>query len=92
MTETDKDVANNAFTAPRRADDGKKTMAEYEAAALVARAKTERLKALRLARDAELAKTEPKPAKRKSPGRAAKRSAASLSDFLDAQERGGRRA
>src|SRR5262245_54818466 len=36
----------------QRAEDGRKAMAEYEAAAEAMRAKTERLRALRLARDA----------------------------------------
>ncbi len=39
----------------QREQDGKKAMAEYEAAGIATRAKTEKLKALRLARDAELA-------------------------------------
>ena len=36
----------------RQAEDGKKAMAEYEASAAATRAKTEKLRALRLARDA----------------------------------------
>jgi hypothetical protein len=87
-----------AAAANQRAEEGKKAMAEYEAAALAIRAKTERLRALRLARDAELAKQAPaKPAAKrkagtKSASAAAKRAAGTLSDWLDAQERGGHRA
>ena len=36
----------------RQAEDGKKAMAEYEASAAATRAKTEKLRALRLAREA----------------------------------------
>jgi hypothetical protein len=36
----------------RQAEDGKKAMAEYEASAAATRAKTEKLKALRLAKEA----------------------------------------
>jgi hypothetical protein len=95
LTESDKGATPATFTAPQRADDGKKAMAEYEAAALAMRVKTERLRAMRLAREAEVAKSAPKPAaKKKSTAKASgKKSADSgtLSDWLDAQERGGRR-
>jgi len=37
----------------RQAEDGRKAMAEYHADAVAVRAKTERLRALRLAREAE---------------------------------------
>ena len=50
----------------RQAEDGKKAMAEYEASAAATRAKTEKLRALRLAREAaELAAPKP-PAKPKA--------------------------
>ena len=50
----------------RQAEDGKKAMAEYEASAAATRAKTEKLRALRLAREAaELAAPKP-PAKIKA--------------------------
>lgn len=94
MTDTKNEGVQVASTQAQRAEDGKKAMAEYEAAALATRAKTERLRALRLARDAELAKA-PKPApKRKSTktSQAKKTAPGTLSDWLDAQERGGRRA
>lgn len=58
----------------QREQDGKKAMAEYEAAGIASRAKTAKLKAMRLARDAELAAAEaaapaekkPKPEKKKA--------------------------
>lgn len=95
MTDSDKGADPTVSAAGQRADDGKKAMAEYEAAALAIRAKTERLRALRLAREAELARTTPKPAAKRKAGAktaAAKRASGTLSDWLDAQERGGHRA
>jgi hypothetical protein len=50
-----KNAANKEFKKARQAEDGKRAMIEYENAAIASRAKTARLKALRLARDAELA-------------------------------------
>jgi hypothetical protein len=94
-----KDEAQRQFDKLQKAEDGKKAMSEYEAEAAAIRAKTERLRALRLARDATL---EAAPASAKSPGakapRAKKQSAkrknetnANLSDWLNAQEASGRR-
>ena len=62
-------------------------MSEYETAAVALRAKTERLKALRLARDAAA----PAPAAA-APKRKAKKkeSAGSLTDWLDGQAKEGR--
>jgi hypothetical protein len=96
LDESDKDTASAAFTTSQRADEGKRAMADYEMAAIAIRAKTERLRAMRLAREAELAKSAPakKAAKKKvtSKADAAKKAAGTLSDWLDAQERGGHRA
>ncbi|MBI3705125.1 MAG: hypothetical protein HY244_15060 [Rhizobiales bacterium] len=50
-----KNAANKEFKKARQAEDGKRAMIDYENAAIASRAKTARLKALRLARDAELA-------------------------------------
>jgi hypothetical protein len=58
------DAAAAQFRKIERDRDGKKATAEYEAAAKATRANTERLKALRLARDAELAATVVPPATR----------------------------
>ena len=63
-----KNAANVQFNKLQRAEDGKRAMMEYEAAAAANRAKTARLRELRLARDAELAANPPpvkKPAKKK---------------------------
>jgi hypothetical protein len=49
-----KDPASAELKKAQRAADGKAAMAEYEAEAAAMRAKTERLRALRLARDAAL--------------------------------------
>ena len=48
------DRADAQFKKMQRAEDGRKAMAEYESEQAAVRAKTERLRALRLARDAEL--------------------------------------
>ncbi len=54
--------AERNFKQEERARDGRKAMAEYEIQARATRAKTERLKALRLAKEAQ-AQTEEPPAK-----------------------------
>jgi len=48
-----KNAANNQFRKLRQAEEGKRAMVEYENTAVANRAKTARLRALRLARDAE---------------------------------------
>lgn len=88
------DVKNDKASAEvrkmQRAEDGKKAMLDYEAQAAALRAKTEKLRALRLARDAA---TPPAPAKKtsakKSP-KAAKAKPRPLSDWLDEQRKDGR--
>ncbi len=52
---TRKDVAQAQFAKLQRATDAKHAMAEYESEAVAMRAKTARLRGLRLARDAEQA-------------------------------------
>jgi hypothetical protein len=71
---------------PQRAEDARKATSEYETMAAALRAKTERLGALRLERDAAAPKPAPAAPKRKSK----KGNCASLSDFLDGQAKGGR--
>ena len=56
------DRANAEFAKLQRAEDGRKAMSEYEAERAATVAKTERLRALRLAREASLAGAEPAPA------------------------------
>jgi hypothetical protein len=53
LADDKKNAANNQFRKLRQAEEGKRAMTEYENAAIASRAKTARLKALRLARDAE---------------------------------------
>ena len=50
--------AEAQFKKAQREQDGKKAMAEYEADGIALRAKTAKLRALRLARDADLAAAE----------------------------------
>jgi hypothetical protein len=79
-----KNEANAQFAKVQRANDAKTATAEYQTAAAAMRAKTERLKALRLARDAAA----PPPA---APKRKVKKtSKGSLSDWLDGQAKEGR--
>jgi hypothetical protein len=75
----------------RQAEDGKKAMAEYEASAAATRAKTEKLRALRLAREASEAAA-PKPAAKTKAKSTKKKKAADgkLSDWLEDQADSGR--
>jgi hypothetical protein len=100
------DEAQKQFARLQRGE-GKKPIAGYEAEAIALRAKTERLRALRLARDAELAAAAPAvPAKRKAAAKGAKGAKGTkgtkgaeaaegakptLSDWLDAREGSGRK-
>jgi hypothetical protein len=66
--EAQKKQAERSFKQQERALDGRKAMAEYEVQARATRAKTERLKALRLAKEAQAQNEEPpaKPAERRA--------------------------
>jgi hypothetical protein len=83
---TSRHEASAEFAKTQRANDAKNATSEYESAAAALRAKTERLKALRLARDAA---APPPPAAPKRKPR--KKSTGSLSDWLDGQAKEGRR-
>jgi hypothetical protein len=74
----------------QRAEDAKKAMSDYEMEAAAVRAKTERLRALRLARDAAAPPKPPAPAKKKAAG-AKKGKSASLAEWLDGEKSEGRR-
>lgn len=109
MTDTDKKPEAPALRKARQEQDAKKAMAEYEAEAIAIREKTARLRALRLAREAETAGLEPKrkPPVRKTTsgagmsgrsgsttgkrGKADKRPTGTLADWLNQQNRSGRR-
>lgn len=83
----------------RQAEDGKKAMAEYEAGAAATRAKTEKLRALRLAKEAA-EEAAPKPApKTKSKAKPGAKTGVKkkkgavegkLSDWLEDQSNSGR--
>jgi hypothetical protein len=66
---TNKNAANSQFRKLRQAEDGKRAMLDYESNAAAMRAKTTRLRALRLARDAEeaAAAAAAPPVKKKAP-------------------------
>ena len=91
---SEKNGANAQFAKDQRLNDAKQAMAEYEAAAIATRAKTERLRALRLAREAA---TPPPPAKKRKATAAKKgksgsaQSSAKLAEWLDEQAKEGRR-
>ena len=87
MAKKSKYEANAQFAKLQRAQDAKKATADYETEAAAVRAKTERLKALRLARDAAMPPPEPAAPKRKTKKKAA---SGSLSDYLDGQAKEGR--
>jgi hypothetical protein len=90
----------------RREADGRKAMAEYEANAEAVRAKTEKLRALRMARDAAMPPPAPKATKTKASGakssgtktkssgtrssRAKKGDAGKLEDWIKNQQDSGR--
>jgi hypothetical protein len=92
------DTAKDTRSPGQRAADAKQAMADYEAQAAAVRAKTERLRALRLAREAAeppapatRAVSRSAAAPRTTKGKKGKQSAASLSQWLAEQEKGGRR-
>ena len=76
----------------RQAEDGKKAMAEYEASAAATRVKTEKLRALRLAKEAAEAAAPKPPAKVKAKSTKKKKAApdGKLSDWLEGQAESGR--
>ncbi|MEA2906547.1 MAG: hypothetical protein QOG83_896 [Alphaproteobacteria bacterium] len=87
-----KDTAQAQFAKALRAEDGKKAMSEYEAEAAAVRAKTAKLRALRLARDAaeQAAAAERPVVAKKKPAKKAKETSAKLAEFLEDQKNGGR--
>ncbi len=84
-----KDKADAQFQKLQRAEDGKKAMSDYEAAGAAARANMERLKALRLARDAAGGQEPAAPAKKK-PGKGKKAKGEPLSAYLKGRQEDGR--
>ncbi|MFL5000552.1 MAG: hypothetical protein ACJ8DY_09230 [Xanthobacteraceae bacterium] len=91
--EGNKNHAVGQLTPAQRAADGKKATADYEAQASAVRAKTERLRALRLAREAAEGTAAPKrpAATKKRSANKAGSAASNLADWLNDQEKSGRR-
>jgi hypothetical protein len=87
MSEKSKYEASAQFAKLQRAQDAKKATADYETEAAAVRAKTEKLRALRLARDAAAPPPEPVAPKRRTKKKAAD---GKLSDWLDGQAKEGR--
>jgi hypothetical protein len=81
-----KHEANAQFDKIQRANDAKSATAEYETAAAATRAKTARLKALRLARDAAAPPAPPPAPKRKTKAK----STTTLATFFDGATKDGR--
>jgi hypothetical protein len=63
-SEQDRKRAERSFKQEERARDGRKAMAEYEVQARATRAKTERLKTLRLAKEAQAQTEQPEETQR----------------------------
>lgn len=89
------DAAQAGFKKLMRDQDGKKAMSEYETEGAAVRAKTERLRALRLARDAAEGNAAPQkaPAKatsaKKKSAKKTKKASGSLSNWLKDREGSG---
>jgi hypothetical protein len=88
---SEKDVAQGQLAKLQKANDAKQAVADYEAEAAAMRAKTARLRELRLAREAELAATRPPAPVRKAAGKkkASAKSVGTLADWIKSREDGG---
>ena len=91
--EVKNDKASAEARKMQQAADGKKAMLDYEAEAAALRAKTEKLRALRLAREAAMppAPVKKKTSAAKKSAKAAKAKPRPLSDWLDEQRKDGQR-
>jgi hypothetical protein len=89
------DRANAQFAKLQRADEAKKAMSDYEIDRVAMMAKTERLRALRIARDAAEILANPKvpgsKAKKSTRAKKAESKPEPLSNWLDGQDVSGRR-
>ena len=85
-----KQQADVQFRKLQRAEDGKKAMQEYEAGAAALRAKTARLRELRLAHEAATAAAAPAASPTKKVAKKKKAEPAPLSDWLKDQQNSGR--
>lgn len=82
--------ANASFKKLQREQEAKKNMSDYEASEAAVAAKTARLRAERLARDAALALTNPPAPAKKKTAKKTKAKSDSLSDWLKGREASGR--
>ncbi len=91
VAKSNADTANAQFKKSQREQDGRRATAEYEAEGIAQRAKTAKLRALRLEHEAKLAAAAPPPApvRAKKSAKKAKPKAAPLSDFLKARDDSG---
>jgi hypothetical protein len=87
VEKSNKHEASAQFAKLQRANDAKKAASDYETAAVALRAKTERLKALRLERDAAAPPQQPAPVKRKAKKKV---QSGTFSEWLDGQDKEGR--
>jgi hypothetical protein len=85
-----KDVAQVQFEKLQKANAAKQAMSDYEAEAVALRAKTARLRALRLARDAEQAAAGVAAPAAKAKKKAAKKPQGTLADWIKTREAGAR--
>jgi hypothetical protein len=88
-----KNAPTHGAAKAQHSGDAKQVARDYEAEMAAVRAKTEKLRALRLARDAAAPPPPPKAAPKKKAGanKSEKRTNATLSQWLDQQERSGRK-
>jgi hypothetical protein len=82
--------ANSKFKKLQREEEAKKNLSDYEIDRAAVEMKTARLRAERLAREAELAKTSPAAPTKKKVAKKAKAQSESLSNWLKEQQSSGR--
>ena len=90
MADQSKKTGSGAKT---QSEEAKQAARDYETEMAAVRAKTERLRALRMARDASSPPPPPKaaPKKKAASAKAEKRTNSTLSQWLDEQQRSGRK-
>ena len=82
--------ANSKFKKLQREEEAKKNLSDYEIDRAAVEVRTARLRAERLAREAELAKTSPPVPAKKKAAKKAKAQSESLSSWLKDQQSSGR--
>ena len=92
LSQSSKEAADAQFKKVQKAQEGANAMAEYQANAQAVRERTAKLRELRLAKEAaEQATVRKAPAAKGKSAKAKKAAAVPLSDWLEDQERSGRR-